>query len=181
MKMIPATCQCGEEFLREPHDNYPRCSECFFEHDAPALKKLTDEVTEERPGLPSRSARAATESTTHEGAEDMSQSIELSREDQANEAVNSLLQAATGLTLYELKSYLRNSTSLSSEDAWDRLGRGHDWTFHDIIELATLWEVMPSTLAEVIHAITEDVSAYDLVEEYELDRRPYIMTGGEAA
>lgn len=69
MKWISATCECGVEFLREPHDDYPRCSECFFEHDAPALKHLTDEVTEKRPGpVAKQESRTAHDSETHDGA-----------------------------------------------------------------------------------------------------------------
>lgn len=67
MKMTPATCDCGVEFLREPHDDYPRCSECFFEHDAPALKKLTEEVsTEKRSGTARQDERQTAQKETQQ-------------------------------------------------------------------------------------------------------------------
>lgn len=76
MRMVPATCQCGEEFLREPHDNYPRCSECFLEHDAPALKILTDQVSTEEQRGPIRQEenRAATTETHQQEGSVMSDS-----------------------------------------------------------------------------------------------------------
>lgn len=177
------TCQtCGEGVLLEPREveeSGAFCLEHLFSEEFPALNELANEASKKEATWPARQDdNQVTQTTTQEGVEDMDQSTELSREDQTNEAVNDLLQAATGLDLYGLQWYLRNSTSLSSEMAWDRLGRGHDWTLNNIIELATLWEVPPSTLATVIHAITEDISAYDLVEEYELDRRPYIISAG---
>lgn len=104
----------------------------------------------------------------------------VSRDEQSSEAINTLLEAATGLSPYELQWYLRNSTSLSSEMAWDRLARGHAWMVSEVFEIADLWEITPSTLVKVLHCIMEDIDPFELVIEFDLDRRPYITRDGDA-
>lgn len=103
----------------------------------------------------------------------MRKSIELSTEDQTNEAMNALLQAATGLDLYGLQWYLRNSTSLSSEMAWDRLGRGHDWTIHDLAELGKLWDVPPSTLVTAVLSVAGGAEPQQAIFKYGLDLKRF--------
>lgn len=95
-----------------------------------------------------------------------------------NEALNTLLVAATGRELYELQWYLRNSTSLSSEEAWDRLGRGHDWTIGDIVEISALWKIKASDLTRAVLEVSEGFDARDVVQRFGLDRRPCTVPAG---
>ncbi|MDR8018196.1 hypothetical protein [Nesterenkonia aerolata] len=108
----------------------------------------------------------------------MTQSTEATAENDVNAAINDLISAATGLSLYEQQWYLRNSTQLSSERAWGRLARGHDWTMADLIDLAITWNVTTGWLATAIEAVATGSDPEAVVAEYGLDRRSYITEAG---
>lgn len=144
MKMIPATCQCGEEFLREPHDDYPRCSECFFEHDAPALKKLTDEVTEERPGdLRQDTNRAAATNNQEE-------EVAMDQYTRSNTALSDLMLELFGPGVDRI---IPAHTTIRADVVRNRLAGRGDWTIWELSALADMLNVTPARLVSSVFAV----------------------------
>lgn len=93
-------------------------------------------------------------------------------------AVNALIAAATGLRATETRWYISDHTSLTPDEAFGRLHRGHPWTARDIGELAAAWKVTPTVLSEALEAVIGGSAPGLVVDGYGLDQRPTLRAGG---
>lgn len=150
MRMIPATCECGVEFLREPHDTNPRCSECFFTHDVPDLKRLTDEVSEQekRPGTSRQEDHQAahTETSTKKESSVMANSTRYSA------AMTDMVLEVVGTDADRIIPAL---TDIRADIIRNRIAGRSVWTVGELGSIADMLGVTPARFVSAVSQVAD--------------------------